>query len=57
MYDTTKKSQISDILESISARNELIPPLIIFNAVMHQATWYKNDFIPLNWFITVSKNG
>src|SRR5438876_7493949 len=43
------------VIESISARGEAIPPLIIFEAVMHQAAWYNN--LPCNWSIAVSENG
>jgi hypothetical protein len=33
----------------------LIPPLVIFEAVMHQAAWYS--LIPSDWSIGVSENG
>ena len=35
----------------------VIPLLIIFKAVMHQAAWYKNGLIPYDWSIGVSENG
>ena len=43
------------IIEAINARGITIPPLIIFEAVMHQAAWYKD--IPHDWTIGVSDNG
>ena len=45
------------IIEAINALGVAIPPLIIFKAVMHQATWYKDDIIPYDWLIGVSNNG
>ncbi len=44
------------IIETIGARGSLVPPLVIFEAVMHQASWY-NDLISLDWSIGVSENG
>ena len=44
------------IIECINALGVAIPPLIIFEAVMHQAAWYKNDIIPHDWSIGVSDN-
>ena len=44
------------IIEAISAQGIAIPPLIIFEAVMHQAAWYKDNIIPHNWSIGVSDN-
>lgn len=43
-------------IETISARGEAIPPLIIFEVVIYQAAWYENG-LPSNWSITVSENG
>ena len=45
------------IIEAINALGVAIPPLIIFEAVMYQATWYKDDIIPYDWSIGVSNNG
>ncbi len=45
------------LIETIGARGSLIPPLVIFEAVMHQAAWYQNDIIPLDWLIGVGENG
>jgi hypothetical protein len=42
-------------IETINARGFSIPPLIILEAVMHQAAWYSN--IPEDWSIGVSENG
>jgi hypothetical protein len=42
-------------IEAINARGFAIPPLIIFKAVMHQASWYQH--IPHDWAIGVSENG
>ncbi len=45
------------LIEAINARGIAIPPLVIFEAVMHQASWYTEGIIPLNWSIGVSENG
>jgi len=45
------------IIECINALGVVIPLLVIFEAVMHQAAWYKDDIIPHNWSIGVSDNG
>jgi len=45
------------IIECINALGVVIPPLVIFEAVMHQAAWYKDDIIPHDWSIGVSDNG
>jgi hypothetical protein len=34
-----------------------ISPLVISEAVMHQAAWYEDDTIPHDWSIGVSDNG
>ena len=44
------------IIETINTFRVTIPPLIIFKAVMHQATQYKNNIIPHNQLIGVSNN-
>lgn len=43
------------VIETIGACGSLIPPLVIFEAVMHQKAWY--NLIPHNWSIGVSENG
>ena len=43
------------VIEAINTRGVAIPPLIIFNAIMHQKRWY--DWILDNWSIAVSENG
>ena len=45
------------IIKYINALGGIIPPLIIFKAVIYQATQYKDDIIPHNWLIGVSDNG
>ena len=45
------------IIEAINALGVAIPPLVIFEAVMHQAAWYEDDIIPHDWSIGVSDNG
>jgi hypothetical protein len=43
------------IVETVSAKGVLIPPLVIFEAVMHQRAWYEH--LPVDWTIGVSNNG
>jgi hypothetical protein len=45
------------VIEAICARGFAIPPLVIFEAVMHQAAWYADGLLPPNWVIGVSKSG
>jgi hypothetical protein len=45
----------STIIECINALGGEIPPLVILQAVMHQAAWYKE--IPHDWIIAISENG
>ncbi len=45
------------IIETISIHGPASPPLVIFEAVMHQKSWYENGLIPPNWLIAVSENG
>ena len=45
------------VIETICACGHTIPPLIIFEAVMHQAAWYENSLLLYNWSIAVSENG
>jgi hypothetical protein len=44
------------VIEAISARGQAIPPFIIFDGKLHQATWYQTG-IPTTWRIAVSDNG
>src|SRR6201999_259812 len=41
----------------IGVRGPPAPPLIIFEAVMHQESWYTDGIIPPDWSIAVSENG
>jgi hypothetical protein len=43
-------------IEAISATGYLVPPLIILEAIMHQAAWYSTG-MPVDWSIGVSPNG
>ena len=45
------------VIESICSRGSSIPPLVIFDAAMHQASWYADGILPPNWSIAVSENG
>src|SRR5205814_1182546 len=45
------------IIETINSQGDALPPLVIFEAVMHQASWYKDDIILHDWSIGVSDNG
>jgi hypothetical protein len=45
------------IVEAINARGFVIPALVIFEAVMHQAAWYNDGILPSDWAIAVSENG
>jgi hypothetical protein len=36
------------IIKCINALGGAIPPLVIFEAVMHQAAWYEDNIIPDN---------
>jgi hypothetical protein len=45
------------IIKCINALGGDIILLIIFDAVMHQAAWYKDDIILPEWSIGVSDNG
>jgi DDE superfamily endonuclease len=44
------------IIEYINALGGAIPPLVIFEVVMYQAAWYKDNIIPHDWLIGVSDN-
>jgi len=45
------------VIETVCVCSLAISPLIIFEAVMHQVTWYKNDLLLYDWSISVSQNG
>lgn len=45
------------IIETIGIYGSATPPLVIFDAVMHQATWYANNLLPRDWAVAVSDNG
>ena len=45
------------VIETICAAGFAIPPLIIFEGVMHQASWYEDGSLPQGWSIGVSPNG
>jgi hypothetical protein len=45
------------VIESICVRGFAIPPLVIFDAKVHQSTWYENGLLPYDWSIAVSENG
>jgi hypothetical protein len=44
------------VIEAISAKGQAIPPFIIFDGKLHQATWYQTG-IPTLWKIAISDNG
>ena len=44
-------------IEAVSANGFAIPPLIILEGVMHQASWYSDRVLPPDWTIAVSDNG
>ena len=41
----------------VSATGSAIPPFIIFQGKHHLSAWYKEDSLPRDWLIGVSKNG
>lgn len=43
-------------IEAVSAKGQAVPPFIIFDGKLHQATWYQTG-IPISWKIVVSDNG
>ena len=45
------------VVETIGVRGSTAPPLIIFEAVIHQESWYTDGIIPPDWSIAVSENG
>ena len=36
------------VIEGVSSTGYLIPPLIIFKGIMHQASWYEDGLLPLD---------
>jgi len=45
------------IIKTINSQGDALPPLVIFEAIMHQAAWYEDNIIPHDWLIGVSDNG
>jgi hypothetical protein len=45
------------VIEAVNTRGFALPPLVILEAVMHQAAWHKDGLLPLDWTIGVSENG
>ncbi len=45
------------VIETVCVCSLAISSLIIFEAVMHQAAWYKNSLLLYNWSISISQNG
>jgi hypothetical protein len=44
-------------IQGINAMGWAIPPFIIFKGKHHLSAWYKEEDLPQNWVIGVSKNG
>jgi hypothetical protein len=44
------------VIETVAALGFAIPPLIVFEAVMHQGFWYQDGLLLPNWSIGVSEN-
>ena len=45
------------VIQTICAGGFTIPPFIIFEGVMYQASWYEDGSLPQFWSIGVSSNG
>ena len=45
------------IIECVSSKGILIPAAIILKGKEHQAAWYEEDNLPLDWRLTNSPNG
>ena len=45
------------IIKYINIMGGTILPLVIFKAVIYQATWYKDNIILYNQLISISENG
>ena len=45
------------IIECVSSKGILIPAAIILKGKEHQAAWYEEDNLPLDWKLTNSPNG
>jgi hypothetical protein len=45
------------VIQGINAMGWSIPPFIIFQGKYHLSAWYKEDKLPRDWVIAVSKNG
>ena len=44
-------------IEAINSTGWALPPMIIFQGKLHQASWYNDELIPSNWTIGLSENG
>ena len=44
------------MIQSICAARYAIPPFIIYKGRVHISAWYKEELIPRNWKLLVSKN-
>ncbi|KAH5799443.1 hypothetical protein HBI96_160390 [Parastagonospora nodorum] len=45
------------VIQGVNATGWAIPPFIIFKGRHHLSAWYKEEDLPHNWVIAVSKNG
>ncbi|KAH5487729.1 hypothetical protein HBI31_142170 [Parastagonospora nodorum] len=45
------------VIQGVNATKWAIPPFIIFKSRHHLSAWYKEEDLPHNWVIAVSKNG
>ena len=45
------------IIECVSSKGIHIPPAVILKGKEHQAAWYEEDNLPLDWRLTNSPNG
>ncbi|ODQ69900.1 hypothetical protein LIPSTDRAFT_31401, partial [Lipomyces starkeyi NRRL Y-11557] len=45
------------IIEAISSRGILLPPMVILTGKEQQAQWYQEELLDPTWSIAVSKNG
>ncbi|KAH5822262.1 hypothetical protein HBI94_090420 [Parastagonospora nodorum] len=45
------------VIQGVNATGWAIPPFIIFKGCYYLSAWYKEEDLPHNWVIAVSKNG
>ena len=45
------------VIKAIYMQGFAILTFIIFKAIIHQASWYKEGLLPPDWAIGVNKNG